>query len=165
MKNIFLPLLILAFFACANTNKSLEHDLYSALADKEWTIQTGDEKLWNSNSLVLTIKKDLIESITKDRKDKEHEASYLLQQLIFKKDGIIEYSKVVKGLALCGNGLMEINTGTWQLNNDILNVDLEGNHAFESKFHYKIEYHVSFLKGNKMKLQKVKNIIWDVERY
>ena len=162
MRFILLLLIVTKFSAC--THKSIESKFYSSLISKEWALEVHD-KYWSLPLLTMTEEKVLIDSLAKTCLNKEFGPSYYLHVLNFKPDGKIEFSRKIKSLALCGNGIMEINSGTWQLDNDLLLIDIEGTYTMESKFHYKIEYLISFPKENEMVLTKKKSKLWEVEKH
>lgn len=158
IRSVFIILAILTI-ACTKDNK--ESKLYASIADKQWVIDAHGDDLWRRKEALFTVEKTMLDLIEKSPADNPQRIGYYLERLIFKADGTVTYARVIKNVGLCGNGLMSVNKGSWKLDGNKLNVDVAGSYSFESDFHYKIEYEISFPEVNRMKLTKIKNKLWE----
>lgn len=114
------------------------------------------------DTLNLTLERVALDSIIseskKDTISSKYGIHYLLAVLKFDTNGVLKYNLDVKGLGLCGNGLMDLKEGKWWLDNDKLYIDVKGSIFPNDDFHYKIEYLVTEIDSNKVNLVRIRVI-------
>ena len=90
-------------------------------------------------------------------KAKKPEDSFILYTFEFKKNGTLIFDDLTEFYG-CGNGVLSIEKAKWRLKeNEIYQLEFDGEYALDHKFHTKSEYRLIDLEnGNfSMKLMKV----------
>ncbi len=158
---------LLVFCTCdGRVKKNKSNRFYHLFADKEWVYMSFGTPIGFKSDTVLTFKRMEIlkrhrDSVKSEWAKKNIDTSkmpYVFPTLKFEANGNITYYMHSKNVAFCGDGLMELESGEWSLDEDNIILDVKGVYALDGYFHYKKIYQIFFPDSNNMRL-KLKRII------
>ncbi len=163
MRKIALLLTLSLLTACIDeTKRSKESQFYHVLVNKEWVVTTK-KFMWPifaDSTIKFTRRETMIDTAVKQMKNSK--VSYEFEVLSFGANGLLRYTLELKNCMLVDNlGVMHITQGEWWLDSNKLYINVKGTENPDYVFHYKIEYEISEIDTNRLRLKKVKDIISD----
>ena len=130
--------------------------LYLVLVNKEWADTNRDPLSFKDSVLNfkrLDVYMDSIKiRLTRVKKDSS-QLCYVLDILKFEDNGNVRYYKDAKNVVLCGNGIISLKRGIWNLEGNKIELNMDGHIFAEGDFHYRNEYLLKFIDSNTMQLR------------
>jgi len=175
---LFIPLYLILIFSCNRKTEKKDSKFYTMLVNKDWVLLQGRLPLitdMSFNTTLLSFKTlyFYVDSIKKNWPSigdsikkiqcwpdsiPRPEFGYISRVFRFDTSGTITYDlKKTKNIKLIDD-YFALDKGSWALKTDTLILDIKGNN-YDTAFHYKMQFLVSFSDSNSMKLRLLKPVV------